>query len=86
MSSYVLSALEMNTHVCLAEMLGFGSGGFHPRPRPDLSSTLHAHITESSQFCIFQNVYKNLISRNLCSTVLKFTIQLSANKEYHPLS
>ena len=77
----------MNTRVCLAEMLGLGSGGFHPKPRSDLFQyTPCSHHRVSSQFCIFQNVYKNLISPNLCSTVLKFKIQLSASNEYHPLT
>ena len=61
MSSYVLSALEMNTHVCLAEMLGFGSGGFHPRPRPDLSSTLHAHIAESHHSIVFSKILTRIL-------------------------
>jgi hypothetical protein len=63
------------------------SGGFHPKPRPDLFQyTPCSHHRVSSQLCIFQNVYKNLISPNLCSTVLKFKIQLSASKEYRPLT
>jgi hypothetical protein len=55
------------------------SGGFHPKPRPDLFHyTPCSHHRVSSQLCIFQNVHKNLISPNLCSTVLKFKIQLIA--------
>ena len=59
--------------MCLVEMLGLGSGGFHHSSLSlIISSTLHAHITDlvSSYFCTFQNVYKNHISANLCSTVL----------------
>ena len=66
-----------NTPVCLVEMLGFGSGDFHHlSPGLIISSTLHADITDrvSSHFCIFQNVYKNHITANLCSTVLNFKI------------
>ena len=62
-----------NAPVCLVEMLGFGSGHFHHSSLGlIISSTLPAHITDrvSSDFCIFQNVYKNHITANLCSTVL----------------
>ena len=82
----------MNTHVYLAEMLGFGSGSFHPKPRSDLfqyTPCLHDKSLITGNYtgiCIFQNTYKNLIGPNLCSTVLKFKVQLSANKEYHPLA
>ena len=66
-----------NTPVCLVEMLGFGSGHFHHSSLGlIISSTLPAHITDRvlSHFCIFQNVYKNHIAANLCSTVLNFKI------------
>ena len=73
---FVVESLAMdNTHARLVEMLGFRSGGFHhSSPGLIISSTLHTHITDivSSHFCIFQNVYKNHISANLCSTVLNF--------------
>ena len=62
-----------NTHLCLVEILGFGSRGFRrSSPSLSISGTLHAHITDivSSYFCIFKNVYKNHITANLCSTVL----------------
>ena len=62
-----------NAPVCLVEMLGFCSGHFHHSSLGlIISSTLPAHITDrvSSHFCIFQNVYKNHITANLCSTVL----------------
>ena len=65
-----------NTPVCLVEMLGFGSGHFHHSSLGlIISSTLPAHITDrlSSHFCIFQNVYKNNTTTNLCSTVLNCT-------------
>ena len=59
--------------MCLVEMLGLGSGGFHHSSLGlMISSTLHAHITDlvSSYFCISQDVYKNHIGANLCSMVL----------------
>ena len=74
-----------NTPVCLVEMLGFGSGDFHhSSPGLIISSTLHADITDrvSSHFCIFQNVYKNHITANLCSTVLNFKIEFHANGRF----
>ena len=66
-----------NTPVCLVEMLRFGSGDFHhSSPGLIISSTLHSHITDivSSHFCVFQNVYMNDITANLCSSVINFTI------------
>ena len=76
MSSFFLLLCKINTHVCSAKILGFGSGGFHSKPRSDLflySPCSHHRV--SQQLCIFQNVYKNLISSNPCSIVLKFKIQ-----------
>ena len=80
----------MNTHVYLAEMMGFGSGSFHPKPRSDLfqyTPCLHHRVSLQviTQVFVFSKIFTRILLV-LCSTVLKFKVQLSANEEYHPLT